>query len=99
MWLLTFGLFGAALAVLGGIVDLIRGFRVRGLGQPVVRVLGHLVAFALAFVNVLVHSRDGYTAVVPQGLILSAATVLVLLATSIAARRADTQRLLAGGIA
>lgn len=99
VWLLTLGLLGAGLAIVAGIIDLARSFRVRGLGHPVVRILGHLVAYGLACVNVLVHSRDGYTAVVPQGLILSAVTVLVLLATTLAAGRADTRRATVGGLA
>jgi uncharacterized membrane protein len=33
----------------------------------------------LAVINAFVHSRDGYTAVVPSGLMLSASVVVVLL--------------------
>ncbi len=99
VWLLTLGLVGAGLAIVAGIVDFARSFKVRGLGTPAVRVIGHLVAFALALVNVFVHSRDGYTAVVPQGLILSALTVLVLLATSVAGGRATVRQVAAGGVA
>ena len=36
---------------------------------------------ALGFVNSLVHARDGWTAVVPQGLILSVAMVVVRMIT------------------
>lgn len=92
VWLLVLGLLGAGLSLVGGIVDLVRSRRVRGLAQPAVRVLGHLVAAALSLVNVFVHSRDGYTAVVPQGVVLSALTVLVLLATTLVARRAETRK-------
>lgn len=99
VWLLALGLIAAGLAVLGGLVDLVRSRRVRGLAQPGLRILGDLIATALAAINVLVHSRDGYTAVVPQGLILSALTVLVLLATTILAGRAVARRSTVGGLA
>ena len=89
VWLLTIGCVVAGLAVIAGIVDLVRSRRVRGLAQPPLRVLGEVVAFVLSIVNAFVHSRDGYTAVVPQGVILSALVVLVL-AGSFAAGRAAT---------
>ena len=37
-----------------------------------------VVMFVVALVNAFVHSRDGYTAVVPTGLILSGIVVLIL---------------------
>ena len=45
-------------------------------------IIGNLVAVLLALVNAFVHSRDGYTAVVPTGLILSAVVVVILAITS-----------------
>ena len=42
-------------------------------------VAASLVALFLSIINAFVHSRDGYTAVVPQGLTLSAVVVLVML--------------------
>ena len=98
VWLLTAGLIVGGLAILAGLVDLVRSRNVRGLAQPWQRPVGHLVAFALSLVNVFVHSRDGYTAVVPQGLILSALVVLVLVATAVLDRSA-TYRLRAGSAA
>lgn len=93
VWLLTIGLVVAGFAVLGGLVDLVRSRRVRGLARPWLRVVGELVAFGLSLVNVFVHSRDGYTAVVPEGLILSALVVLVLVATLVLGQTADTTRM------
>ncbi len=93
VWLLTIGLVVAGVAVLGGLVDLVRSRRVRGLARPWLRVVGELVAFGLSLVNVFVHSRDGYTAVVPEGLILSALVVLVLVATLVLGRTADATRM------
>jgi uncharacterized membrane protein len=43
------------------------------------RALTYLVAILLSLLNVFVHSRDGYTAVVPTGLTLSAIVVAILL--------------------
>ena len=42
---------------------------------------GNIVVMLLALFNAFVHSRDGWTSVVPTGLILSALTVLVMLFT------------------
>ena len=40
--------------------------------------LGNMLVLVLAIFNVLVHSRDAWTSVVPTGLILSAIVVLIL---------------------
>ena len=75
--------------------------RLRGPGaQPtrararpaLLRVLGEVVAIGLSLVNVFVHSRDGCTAVVPEGLILSALAVLVLVATLFVGRHTSFTR-------
>jgi uncharacterized membrane protein len=44
--------------------------------------LGYLLGVLLSLINVFIHSRDGYTAVVPTGLTLSALVVVILLATA-----------------
>jgi uncharacterized membrane protein len=41
-----------------------------------------IAAVLLALTNAFVHSRDGYTAVVPTGLMLSALVIVVLLLTA-----------------
>jgi len=46
------------------------------------RVIGYALAVVLALINAFVHSRDGYTAVVPTGLMLSSLVVVVLLLTA-----------------
>jgi uncharacterized membrane protein len=79
VWLITAGLIVAALAVIAGIIDLLTGRAIRTLGWP--HAVGYVLAVALSLINVLVHSRDGYTAVVPTGLTLSALVVIVLLFT------------------
>ena len=78
VWLITAGLVMAALVAITALIDLaFRGHR------PVwVHALGYLIAVLLSIFNVFVHSRDGYTAVVPTGLALSAAVFVILLFTS-----------------
>ncbi|WP_375382205.1 DUF2231 domain-containing protein [uncultured Sphingomonas sp.] len=43
--------------------------------------MGLVVVLVLGLFNNLVHSRDAWTSVVPQGLIISLVTVLVLIPT------------------
>ena len=75
VWLIAGGLIMAAMVALAAIIDLAVGRQ-----KPAwIRALGYLVAVLVSFVNVLVHSRDGYTAVVPTGLTLSAIVVAILL--------------------
>jgi len=80
VWLIAGGLVMAALVALAAVVDLAFSRQ-----RPAwLRAFGYLLAVLLSLVNVLVHSRDGYTAVVPTGLTLSAIVVaiLFLIATS-----------------
>lgn len=78
-WLLFAGLVVGVLAVLAAIVDLFTG-RLSGASRPVwPYLLGSLVVLIISFFNALVHSRDAWTSVVPTGLSLSAAAVIVLL--------------------
>ncbi len=79
VWLLTVGLVMAAFAVLAGLVDLGRGMRLRGSRLTPLRLLGAAVVIALSLINVFVHSRDGYTAVVPTGLGLSALVAILMI--------------------
>jgi uncharacterized membrane protein len=79
VWLLAAGLVMAGFAVVAGVIDLIRSRRVRYMRYSWVQIGGHVVAALLSLLNVFVHSRDGYTAVVPEGILLSALVVLILL--------------------
>ena len=80
-WLLLAGL------VVGGIVVLVQLIRV--LASPALRrlrpawiyLVGDGLAVLLSILNFIFHVRDGYSAVVPAGPVLSAAVVLVLLFT------------------
>ncbi len=95
-WLLAIGEAFGLLAALAGVIDLATNRRVvpRRPAWPVA--LGGLAVLGLALLNNLVHSRDGWTAVMPEGLPLSALTVIAVLATAWFAarpmRRAIPQR-------
>lgn len=74
-WLIAAGLVFGAIAAVVLLVDVFRG----AAGWPAFALL--LAAWIVEFINSLVHARDGWTAVVPTGLILSiVGAVLVLIA-------------------
>jgi uncharacterized membrane protein len=79
-WLLAAGLFVAAFAIIVGLIDFMTD-RAHALGVTWAYAGGNVLALVLAIINSFVHSRDAYTSVVPEGLILSALTVLVMLVT------------------
>jgi uncharacterized membrane protein len=82
IWLITAGLIMAALAAVGYAIDLASN---RSIDRPAwPGMVGYAIAVLLSLPNAFVHSRDGYTAVVPLGLTLSALVVIVLLTTWIA---------------
>ena len=80
IWLITAGLImgwlGAIAGIVGWFVERSRGGVRRGTGWHLL--LG-IAALLVALLNALVHSRDGWPAVVPQGLILSVVTVALML--------------------
>jgi uncharacterized membrane protein len=78
IWLITGGLVLAALAGLALVIDIV-SHRVTGIDW--LRFSGFTAAALLSLLNALVHSRDAYTAVVPEGLALSAlvsATLVII---------------------
>jgi uncharacterized membrane protein len=79
IWLIAAGLVMAGLATIAYVIDLAGGRQINMPAWP--GVVGYAVAVLIALLNAFVHSRDGYTAVVPTGLTLSAIVVLVLLLT------------------
>jgi uncharacterized membrane protein len=80
IWLILAGLVMAGLATVAYVIDLAGRRRIERPAWP--RVVGYALAVVLSVVNAFVHSRDGYTAVVPSGLTLSALVVVVLLFTA-----------------
>jgi uncharacterized membrane protein len=75
-WLITGGLLMALLAVILLIVDALLGHAGR-ISWPDFVLVG--LAALLSLLNVFVHSRDGWTSVVPQGIWLSAIVAILLL--------------------
>jgi uncharacterized membrane protein len=82
VWLLSAGMVIAGFAVLAGLIDVIGNKHIRALRPAWFHVLANAVALILALINTFVHSRDGYTAVIPTGLILSTLVVLILMFTA-----------------
>ncbi|MHC2529899.1 DUF2231 domain-containing protein [Rhizobium leguminosarum] len=77
-WLLFAGLMMGLLGIIAGLMDLMRP-RTRPLRPPFLSSLLYLIILALALANSLVHAGDGWTAVVPYGLALSAVIFLLCL--------------------
>lgn len=80
IWLISAGLVVSGLAAVAYAIDLVTG---REIDRPAVpRVVGYALAVLLSLINAFVHSRDGYTAIVPMGLTLSGLVIIVLLLTA-----------------
>ncbi|MDB5693895.1 MAG: hypothetical protein JWO81_2958 [Alphaproteobacteria bacterium] len=77
IWLLTGGLVLAGWAGVCFVLDLVLG-RMRAVAWG--RFAALTAAALISLLNAFVHSRDGYTAVVPEGLGLSVIVMLLLLA-------------------
>jgi uncharacterized membrane protein len=78
-WLLAAGLVVGVLAIVAAIADLLRKRLpdYRKPGWPYLAAI--VVAMVLAIFNSLIHTHDAWTSVVPTGLALSAASVVVLI--------------------
>src|SRR5258707_8344827 len=84
IWLIAAGLIMAGLATVAYVIDLAARRRIDRPAWP--RAIGYAITVLLALTNAFVHSRDGYTAVVPNGLMLSSLVVIVLVLTALIAR-------------
>lgn len=78
-WLLFIGMIGGVVAAFAGLVSLLLHRRRETSRAIWPLVIGSLLVLIVAFFNNLVHSRDGWTSVMPTGLILSGVTVLLML--------------------
>ena len=93
VWLLAAGCLMAGLAGIVGLGYFLFSPRVRAWRLAWPHALLSLLAALLSVVNAFVHSRDGYTAVVPTGLALSSLVVLLMvLAWALTWQRADARR-------
>ncbi len=82
VWLLGFGIVTALLAALAGFADFFGDSRIRRIGDAWQHVIGNLVAVALAIASFIVRLEAGAeAAVVPVGLLLSTAVVVILVFT------------------
>jgi uncharacterized membrane protein len=81
-WLLAAGAIFGVCAAFAGIAAFIVDRRALGQSPSWPQVIGSPIVLALAILNNFVHSRDAWTSVVPEGLILSALTVLAILITA-----------------
>jgi uncharacterized membrane protein len=80
IWLIVAGLIMAGFAAIAYVADLAGSRQIDRPAWP--RVAGYALAVLLSLINAFVHSRDGYTAVVPTGLTLSGIVVAILLLTA-----------------
>jgi uncharacterized membrane protein len=78
VWLITAGLVMGGLAAVAGLTDYIGDRRVRRIGAATVHMLINLTVWVIELFNAFVHSRDGWTSVVPTGITLSAISVALL---------------------
>jgi uncharacterized membrane protein len=81
-WLLAAAMFTGGLAALAGIVDVVANRRVRARRSVWPLAIGSLLVLILGLFDNLVHSRDAWTSIVPVGLALSAAIVIIVLITA-----------------
>jgi uncharacterized membrane protein len=80
IWLIVAGLVMAGFGIAVYAVELVVGRRVERPAWPLA--VGYALAVSLSVINAFVHSRDGYTAVVPTGLTLSGLVVAILILTA-----------------
>jgi uncharacterized membrane protein len=77
-WLLVVGVIVGILAAIAGLIDFLSNRLIRALTPAWLHMLGNLAVLILAIFNMLIHTRDAWSSVVPTGLILSIVTVLIL---------------------
>jgi uncharacterized membrane protein len=80
-WLVTVGVIMGFLAAIVGAIDFLSNRLIRAQAPAWPHAIGNIVLLILATLNMFVHSRDAWTSVVPWGLTLSAAVVLIMLFT------------------
>ena len=81
-WLLLVGVATGVAALPFGAFQFFRNEEIHGQASAWMRAGAQIGVLILAFLNNLVHAADGWTAVVPYGLVLSALTVLLMLAAA-----------------
>ena len=79
VWILAVGCVMAGVAGIVGLITFASDRRVRTAPRALPHALASIAAALLSVANAFVHSRDGYTAVVPTGLTLSCIVVVLML--------------------
>ena len=82
IWLLTAGCIFAGLTGIAGLVIYLRDRSVRAAHLAGPYAIICLLVLVLSIFNAFIHSRDGYTAVVPTGLALSSIVVVLMVAAT-----------------
>lgn len=82
VWLITAGLVMGVLAAIAGMVDYLFNKRIPARRPARFHTIGNVLVLLLSFWNVLIHSRDAYTSVVPTGIILSGVVAILVLIAS-----------------
>jgi uncharacterized membrane protein len=82
VWLLGLGVVTALIAALAGFADFFGDRRIRRIGDAWQHMIGNLVAVALAVASLIIRLEAGAeAAVVPLGLLLSTAVVVIIVFT------------------
>lgn len=81
-WLIVGGLVFGGFAMLWAVIELLRGGAGRRERRPRIYVLLLLAAWALGFINALVHARDAWASM-PEGLLLSAAVAALAISAAL----------------
>ena len=81
-WLLALGMLLGVIAGVVGAVALVAHPWLRAQMRVGVVVIGSLLVLIIGLVDNLVHTRDAWTSVVPEGVVLSAVNVIVILLTA-----------------
>lgn len=82
-WLLFAGLVFGTLAGVVAVICRVAGVQ----GSTWLSILGWILVFALAILNSLIHTADGWTAVIPWGITTSIVTLIVMIAAGFLGRR------------
>ena len=78
IWLITGGLVSGGFAALTGMIDYLGDAQVRQKKPATPHMLLNIAVYVIEIFNAFVHSRDGWTAVVPTGLTLSVLSAVLL---------------------
>ena len=82
-WLIAVGLLVGLIVLVLALIAIVSQPALRRSRWTWIHGAGYLLALILSLLNMFIHSRDGWTSVVPTGLTLSVVVVLTFIATSV----------------